>query len=106
VIIEVLPHSVFRRQDNGLVTEKTISLSRAVLGGQVEVPTLEGPVKMKIPPGTQPGRTFRLKGRGIRDLHGRGLGDELVHVNVEIPARLSPEQRKLMEEFAKLSGEK
>jgi len=105
-IIEVPPHPVFKRQDNNLVTEKTISLSQAVLGGQVEVPTLEGRLKMKIPPGTQPGRTFRLKGRGIRDLHGRGVGDELVRVNVEIPTRLTPEQRRLMEEFAKLSGEK
>jgi molecular chaperone DnaJ len=106
VIIEVLPHPVFTRQDNNIITEKTIRLSQAVLGGQVEVTTLEGRLKIKIPPGTQPGKTFRLKGRGIRDLHGSGVGDELVRVNVEIPARLSPEQRRLMEEFDRLSGEK
>lgn len=105
VLIEVLPHPVFARQDNNLLTEKTISLSKAMLGGQVEVPTLDGRLKMKIPPGTQPGRTFRLKGKGIRDLHGRGVGDELVRVNIEIPKKLSPEQRRLMEEFARLSGE-
>ncbi len=105
VLIEVQPHPVFKREDNNLVTEMTVSLSQAVLGGQVEVPTLDGSVKMKIPAGTQPGRTFRLKGRGIRDLRGKGVGDELVRVNVAIPARLSPEQRKLMEEFAKISGE-
>ncbi len=106
VIIEVMPHPVFTREENNLITEKTISLSQAVLGGQVDVPTLEGNVKMKIPAGTQPGRTFRLKGRGIKDLHGRGVGDELVRVNVDIPTRLTAEQRKLMEEFARLSGEK
>ncbi len=104
VLIEVQPHPVFKREDNNLVTEMTISLSQAVLGGPVEVPTLDGGVKMKIPAGTQPGRTFRLKGRGIKDLRGKGVGDELVRVTVAIPARLSPEQRKLMEEFAKISG--
>jgi molecular chaperone DnaJ len=104
VIIEVRPHPVFERQGNDLLTEKTISLSQAVLGGQTDVPTLEDHLRMKIPPGTQSGRIFRLKGRGIPDLHGKGAGDELVRVNVEIPKRLSAEQRKLMEEFAKVSS--
>ena len=61
---------------------------------------------MKIPAGTQSGRIFRLREKGIPDVHGRGIGDELVRVNVEIPARLNSEQRRLMEEFARLSGEK
>jgi molecular chaperone DnaJ len=61
---------------------------------------------MKIPAGTQSGRIFRLKEKGIPDVHGRGIGDELVRVNVDIPTRLTPEQRKLMEEFARLSGER
>lgn len=105
VIIQVRPHPVFERQANDLITEKTISLSKAILGGQVEVPTLDGHLRMKIPPGTQSARIFRLKGKGIPDLHGGGGGDELVRINIEIPKRLSPEQRKLMEEFARLSGE-
>jgi molecular chaperone DnaJ len=105
VIIEVRPHPVFERQGNDLLTEKAISLSQAVLGGQTDVPTLEGHLRMKIPPGTQSGRIFRLKGRGIPDLHGKGAGDELVRVNVEIPRRLTAEQRKLMEQFARLAGE-
>jgi molecular chaperone DnaJ len=105
VIIEVQPHSVFQRHNNDLLTEITISLSRAVLGGEVEVPTLNGRVSMKIPPGTQSGKIFRLKEKGIPDVHGRGIGDELVRVNVEIPARLTAEQRRLIEEFARLSGE-
>ena len=71
----------------------------------MQVLTLNGKVSMKIPPGTQSGRIFRLKEKGVPDLHGRGIGDELVRVNVDIPARLTPEQRKLIEEFARLSGE-
>jgi len=105
VIIEVKPHSIFQRHDNDILTQITISLTKAILGSEVEVSTLDGKVKMKIPPGTQSGRIFRLKEKGIPDLHGRGIGDELVRVDVEIPARLTPEQRRLIEDFAKLSGE-
>ena len=75
------------------------------MGSEVEVPTLEASVKMRIPSGTQSGKIFRLKEKGIPDLHGKGQGDELVKVNVEIPSRLTSDQRKLIEEFARLSGE-
>jgi molecular chaperone DnaJ len=105
VIIEVQPHSLFERHDNDILTEITISLSKAILGGEVEVPTLNGKVSMKIPPGTQSGRIFRLKEKGMPDLHGRGKGDELVRVIVDIPKHLTSEQRKLIEEYARLSGE-
>lgn len=104
-IIEVKPHPLFERHDNDIVTEINISLSKAILGGEVEVPTLNGKVSMKIPAGTQSGKIFRLREKGIPDLRGRGIGDELVRVNAEIPTRLTAEQRKLIEEFAKLSGE-
>ncbi len=105
VDIEVNPHPVFQRHNNDILTEITISLSKAILGGEVEVPTLNGKVNMKIPAGTQSGRIFRLKEKGLSDLHGRGNGDELVLVKVEIPKSLTPEQRRLIEEFARLSGE-
>ncbi|MCX5703612.1 MAG: molecular chaperone DnaJ, partial [Candidatus Omnitrophica bacterium] len=105
VIIEVKEHPVFQRHDNDILTELNISLSKAILGGEIEVHTLGGKVSMKVPSGTQSGRVFRLKEKGIPDIHGRGIGDELVKVNVEIPTRLTSEQRKLMEEFARLSGE-
>ncbi len=105
VIIEILPHSIFQRHGNDIVIEANISLSKAVLGGDIIVPTLSGKVDMKIPAGTQGLSIFRLKGKGIPDIHGRGIGDELVRVNVEIPSRLSPQQRSLMEEFSRLSGE-
>ncbi|MFH1640659.1 MAG: molecular chaperone DnaJ [Candidatus Omnitrophota bacterium] len=105
VVIDVKPHPVFDRHENDILTEIVVSLSKAILGSEVEVPTLDGKVSMKIPPGTQSGRIFRLKQKGIPDLHGRGNGDELIRVKVEIPSKLSLEQRKLIEEFAKLSGE-
>jgi len=105
VIIEVRPHPIFQRHNNDILTEITTSISKAILGGEVEVPTLNGKVKMKIPAGTQSGKIFRLKEKGIPDLHGRGIGDELVSVNVQIPTHLTPEQRRLIEEFARLCGE-
>ena len=80
-------------------------LSKAILGGEIIVPTLSGNVDMKIPPGAQSGSIFRLKGKGIFDLHSKNMGDELVKVNVEIPRRLSVQQRQAIEEFARLSGE-
>jgi molecular chaperone DnaJ len=105
VIIEVAHHPVFKRDGDDILTEVDISLSKAILGGEITVPTLGGRVDMKIPAGTQSGSIFRLKGKGMPDLHSRGVGDELVRVNVEIPRRLSPQQEKLIEEFARLSGE-
>lgn len=106
VIIEVLPHSLFQRHDNNILTEVSISLSKAVLGGEIIVPTLSGKVDMKIPPGTQSETIFRLRGKGLADLHGRGTGDELVRVSVQVPTRLTSEQRRAMEEFARVSGER
>ena len=105
VIIEVREHPVFKRHGNDLLSEINISLSKAILGAEVEVPTLAGHVKMKIPNGTQSGKIFRLKETGIPDVHGRSIGVEFVRVSVDIPTNLSSVQRKLMEEFAALSGE-
>jgi molecular chaperone DnaJ len=105
VVIEVRPHQVFQRHENDILTEISISLTKAVLGSEVEVATLSGKVAMKVPAGTQSGKVFRLREKGIPDVHGRGIGDELVKVNVEIPERLNSEQRRIMEEFARVSGE-
>jgi molecular chaperone DnaJ len=105
VIIEVRPHAIFQRHGNDILTEEKISLSKAILGGETQVPTLSGRVSMRIPAGTQSGKVFRLKGKGIPDVHGRDMGDELVRINVTIPTHLSAQQRSLIEEFAKLSGE-
>jgi molecular chaperone DnaJ len=105
VLIEILPHSVFQRHNKDILTEVNISLTKAILGAEIEVPTLQGKAQMKIPPGTQSNKIFRLKEKGIPDLHNNYLGDELVKVNVEIPTHLTSEQRRIIEEFARASGE-
>ena len=105
VVVEVREHSIFRRQDTEVVCELPISIAQASLGSTVDVPTLDGPHKLKIPAGTQPGKTFRLKGKGIAPLGGGSRGDQHVQIQVEIPTHLSKEQRELLERFAALSGE-
>lgn len=105
ILLNVLAHPLFGRDGNDIVSDISISMARAALGAEVEVQTLDGKVKMKIPAGTQPDRVFRLRQKGIPDLHGYGIGDHLVRVRIEIPTYLSVEQRKLIENFAKLSGE-
>jgi molecular chaperone DnaJ len=105
VVIHVKEHPLFVRQENDIVIEVPISFPQAALGAEIEVPTLEGKVKLKVPAGTQSGKVIRLKGKGFPDLHGYGAGDQLVKVTVETPRRLSARQRELLEEFARASGE-
>lgn len=99
VIVEVLPKPGFERRGDDLATEVRVPMADAALGAEVSVPTLEGPVAMKIPPGTQPGTVLRLRGRGMPSLRGRGVGDQLVTVRVQIPTRLTTRQRSLIEEL-------
>jgi molecular chaperone DnaJ len=82
-----------------------VSFAQAALGTEIDVPTLEGMAKLKIPAGTQSGQLFKLKGKGVPDLNGYGRGDEIVRLLVETPRKLSAQQRKLLEEFARISGE-
>jgi molecular chaperone DnaJ len=105
VVIHVREHPLFVRQDNDIIIEVPISFPQAALGGEIDVPTLDGKVKLKIPAGTQSSKILRLKGKGIVDLHGYGRGDELVKIVVETPKRLTARQREILEEFAKISGE-
>jgi len=102
--IQVRPHKYFRRKGNDIVIDLSINIAQATLGAEIDVPTLEGPNKLTIPSGTQPGRIFTLKGRGVPYLRTSGRGDQLVVVNVEIPNRLSAEQRQLIEQLAKTLG--
>jgi molecular chaperone DnaJ len=101
LVVEVLPHGTFQREGRDLVTEVSATLPQALLGAELSVPTLEGSVMMRIPAGTQAGTTFRLRGKGMPDLHGKGVGDELVKVTVEIPRNLSSRQKELVEELAR-----
>ena len=99
--IEVEKHAFFRRRADDILLDLYINITQAVLGDEIRVPTLNGEVDLRIPAGTQPGKTFRLRGRGIPHLRGSGTGDQLVTVSVRIPTRLSGEQRELFELLAK-----
>lgn len=105
VVVQVKEHDLFRREGNDVLCEVTITFPQASLGTELEVPTIEGSVTMKIKEGTQSGSVFRLRGRGITDLHGYGRGDQLVRVAVETPRRLDERQRELLAELADTFGE-
>ena len=106
VVAHVKEHPLFVREDAEVLCEVPVSFVQAALGAHVEVPTLEGMVKMRIPAGTQSGKVFRLKHKGIPHLHGGGRGDQHVRVVVETPTDLNGEQRALLEKFAELAGER
>jgi molecular chaperone DnaJ len=99
VFLSVPKHEIFSRDGDDLVCEVPISFIQATLGDEIEVPTLESTAKIKIPAGTQPGTMLRLKGRGVKNLQGYGQGDLHVRVQVEVPTRLTAEQRRKLEEF-------
>ena len=104
--IRVSEHARFRRVRNDLEMNLAVSFVKATLGGEVSVPTLSGPVTMKLPAGTECGKMFRIKGKGMPDVHAQGsFGDLYAKVVIDVPAKLDAEQRRLLEEFAKASGE-
>jgi DnaJ-class molecular chaperone len=101
--VRVLPHAVFERKDDDLVVSVTVPVTTAVLGGEVQVPTLDGPLGIKIPPGSRPGRVFRLRNHGLPSLKGGARGDVLATLNVDLPgAELTPRERELFEELRTL----
>jgi len=104
VEVKVKPHKYFKRRQDDILLDLNINIAQAVLGAEVEVPTLNGKARMSIPSATQPGKVFRLRGKGIPHLHISGSGDELVIVNVHMPEHISSEQRKLFEQLAKTLG--
>jgi molecular chaperone DnaJ len=102
----VRKHPFLERNRNDLICQKyPISFAQAVLGGDIEVPTLDGPERLHVPRGTQSGDVLRLKGRGMPDIGGRGRGDELVEVVLETPRTLSARQEELFRELAELDHE-
>ncbi len=105
VYIYIKPHKFFHREGNDVVLEVPLSFAQAALGDEIEVDTLDGKVQVKIPEGTQTGTVFRLRGKGIPDLHGHGRGDQHVRVRVMVPSRLTEKQKSLLREFASLSSE-
>lgn len=105
IVLSVRDHELFERQGDDLFCEIPIKFTLATLGGTIEVPTLFGKASLKIPTGTQSGTTFRLREKGMPSLRGGRQGDQLVRVHVEVPQSLSSEQRRLLEEFARVSGD-
>jgi molecular chaperone DnaJ len=105
VVIHIKEHKIFQREDDNLYCELPIPFSSAALGGEVDVPTLEGKAHLKVPAGTQSGQIFKLRGKGIVNVNGRERGDLLARLIVEVPTRLNAEQRQKLEEFAALCGE-
>jgi molecular chaperone DnaJ len=105
IAIYVKPHEIFERQEADIYCEVPVTFTLAVFGGEIEVPTLEGKVKMKVPAGTQSGRVFRLRGKGMKNLRGYGSGDELVKMHVEVPTELTAEEKRILKEYARASGD-
>jgi molecular chaperone DnaJ len=105
VVIHVQEHSVFQRDEDNLYCEVPIPFTMAALGGDVDVPTLEGKANVKVPAGTQSGQTFRLRGKGVINVNGRDRGDLMARLIVEVPTHLNGEQRQKLEEFGLLCGE-
>lgn len=104
IVVTVREHPYFQREDNDILCELPINFVQAALGAKVEVETLSGKHALKIPAGTQNGKSFRLKGLGVASLDGRGIGDQIVRVRVEVPTKLTAKQRELLQEYAKVSG--
>jgi molecular chaperone DnaJ len=104
LVIRVLSHKYFRRRENDILLDLDINIAQATLGAEVDVPTVDGLTKLKIPAGIQPGRVLRMRGKGVPHLRGNGRGDQMVVVNVEVPKNLTVEQRKLMEKLAESLG--
>jgi molecular chaperone DnaJ len=106
VVINILPHPRFQRMDSDLIMEMPISFTQATLGADVEVPTLNGRAKIKVPAGTQTGTVFRLRGKGMPRLQGMGAGDLHVKDKIKTPASLTSRQKQLLEDLALEFGEK
>ena len=102
VVVQVQEHEFFRRDGINLFCEIPVNFTTVALGGEIQVPTLDGSESVKVPEGTQTGTTLRLRGKGMPDVNGRGRGDLFATVQVRTPRRLSKEQRRLLDELAKV----
>ncbi len=105
VRIHLKPHEYFKREGDNILYETRISFPKAAMGGELEVPSIDGKASLKVPPGTKGGTVFRLEGKGFPHVEGWGRGDELVRVDVDIPRDLNKRERELLLELARLRGE-
>jgi molecular chaperone DnaJ len=102
--IQVRPHKFFRRRNDDIMLNISVNIAQAALGAEIEVPTLDGPTKLNIPSGAQPGKVFTLKNKGVPHLRASGRGDLIVMVDVSVPTKLTNEQRKLFEQLSNTLG--
>ena len=105
VVVHIREHAVFARDGDDLFCEMPVSFVIAALGGEINVPTLEGKASIKVPAGTQNGTVFKLRGKGMPHLRGSGQGQLLVRAVVEVPTKLTPGQRRKLEDFAESCGD-
>ena len=105
ITVTVKPHELFRREGTSVLCDAPITFAQAVLGAELEIPTIDGKVKYDLPEGTQSGTTFRLKGKGIPSINGRGRGDQYVTVYIETPKNLNKEQKEALRKFAEAVGD-
>ncbi|MBQ5928722.1 MAG: molecular chaperone DnaJ [Oscillibacter sp.] len=105
ITVTVRPHELFRREGTSVLCDAPITFAQAVLGAELEIPTIDGKVKYDLPEGTQSGTTFRLRGKGIPSINGRGRGDQYVTVYIETPRNLNKEQKEALKKFAEACGD-
>lgn len=105
VVLNVVPHTFFKRKENDLHCEVPLSFVQAALGSEIEVPTIDGKEHLKIPAGTPSGKVFYFRGKGVPGLNGYGKGDQYVSVFVDVPKKLTKRQKELLKEFADISGD-
>ena len=101
LIVEVLTDKTFHRQGDDIIVDLPLSFAKVALGEVVSVPTVDGPVKLRIQPGTRPGTVIRLRGKGAPHLRGSGRGDQYVRIRVEVPQKLTTEQKRILDEFSR-----
>ncbi len=106
VVVSVSPDKRFQREGFDIIGNKEISFAQAALGGEINIETIDGDLKLKIPSGTQPGTAIRLRGKGVPHLHGNTRGDHYIRIKVTVPKHLTGKQKELLEEFQKENGKK
>ena len=104
ILVYIESHEIFTRRENDIIIEVPISFTQAALGDEISVPILSGKVKIKVPEGTQYGKVFRLRGRGLPGLRGYGQGDELVRIIIDVPTNLSKKEKEILKNFAEIKG--
>jgi molecular chaperone DnaJ len=104
MLINVQPHKYFTRNGYDILYNLNVNVAQATLGAEVEIPTVDGIEQLRIPPGTQPGKELRIKGKGVPHLQSNGRGDQIISVNVVVPRNLTDEQRELFEKLSQSFG--